>query len=150
MPDAVNKPTDVLDGSASLQGGKDDGDRGLRVPGVVDLGAADSDGRGRLGGDTVAQASHVALWGGDLKVIAGIGLEVRNDSLFQPSVHLHLLTVILHLEDGSRLASSDQQLVTLHLSPTAVGLRLEHVFVSQGLNFQRVFNDIRLEDGTFS
>lgn len=69
---------------------------------MVDFGAADGDGRGGLGGDAVAQASHVALWGGDLKVVAGIGLKVGNDGLFQPSVHLHLLTVVLHLEDGSR------------------------------------------------
>lgn len=75
---------------------------------MVDLGAADGDGRGGLGGDAVAQASHVALWGGDLKVIAGIRLKVRNDGLFQPSVHLHLLPVILHLEDASRLAFSEQ------------------------------------------
>lgn len=130
-PDGVNNPTDLLDGSASLQGRQDDGDRGLRVPGVVDLGAPDGDGRGGLGGDAVAQASHVALWSGDLKVIAGIRLKVRNDGLFQPSVHLHLLTVILHLEDGSRLAFSEQPLVTPHLSHAAVGLlRLEHVSVS--------------------
>ena len=75
---------------------------------MVDLGAPDGDGRGGLGGDAVAQASHVTLWGGDLKVIAGIRLKVRNDSLFQPSVHLHLLTVVLHLEDEGRLAFSVQ------------------------------------------
>lgn len=131
-PDGVNKPTDLLDGSASLQGGQDDGDCGLRVPGVVDLGAPDGDGRGGLGGDAVAQASHVALWGGDLKVIAGVRLKVRNDGLSQPSIHLHLLTVVLHLEDGSRLAFSEQPLVTLHLRHIAVGLaRLEHVSVSR-------------------
>lgn len=131
-PDGVTKPADLLDGSASLQGGQDDGDCGLRVAGVVDLGAPDGDGRGGLGGNAVAQASHVALWGGDLKVIAGVRLKVGNDGLSQPSVHLHLLTVILHLEDGSRLAFSEQRLVTLHLSHTAVGLvRSEHVSVSR-------------------
>lgn len=97
---------------------------------MVDLGAPDGDGWGGLGGDAVAQASHIALWGGDLKVIAGIRLKVWNDGLFQPSVHLHLLTVVLHLEDGSRF--SEQLLVTLHLSHTAAGLvRLEHVSVSR-------------------
>lgn len=87
-----------LDGAAIFQRRQDDGDCGLGVTGVVDLRAADGDWRGGLGGDAVAKASHVALWGGDLKVVAGVGLKVRDDCLSQTSVHLHLQSVVLHLE----------------------------------------------------
>lgn len=87
-----------LDGAAIFQRRKDDGDCGLGVTGVVDLRAADGDWRGGLGGDAVAKASHVALGGGDLKVVAGVGLKVRDDCLSQTSVHLHLQSVVLHLE----------------------------------------------------
>lgn len=92
-----------LDGAASFQRRQDDGDCGLGVTGVVDLRAADGDWRGGLGGDAVAKASHVALWGSDLKVVAGVGLKVRDDCLSQTSVHLHLQSVVLHLEDGRGL-----------------------------------------------
>lgn len=84
----------------SLQRRQDYGDCGLSVTGVVNLRAADSDRRGGLGGDAVAEASHVALRSSDLKVVAGVRLKVRDDCLSQTSVHLHLLSVILHLEDG--------------------------------------------------
>lgn len=87
-----------LDGAAIFQRRQDDGDCGLGVTGVVDLRAADGDWRGGLGGDAVAKASHVALGGGDLKVVAGVGLKVRDDCLSQTSVHLHLQSVVLHLE----------------------------------------------------
>lgn len=66
---------------------------------MVDLRTADSDGWGGLGRDTVAKASHVALWSCDLEVVAGVRLEVCDDCLFQTSVYLYLLSVILHLED---------------------------------------------------
>lgn len=66
---------------------------------MVDLRAADGDWRGGLGGDAVAQASHVALGGSDLEVVAGIRLKVWDDGLPQTGVHLHLLPVVLHLED---------------------------------------------------
>lgn len=52
----------------------------------------------------MAKASHVALWGGDLKVVAGVGLKVLDDGLLRPSVHLYVLMVILHLEDGGRFS----------------------------------------------
>lgn len=67
---------------------------------MVNLGAADDDWRGGLCGDAVAKASHVSLWSRDLKVVAGVRLKVWDDCLSQTSVHLHLLSVILHLQDG--------------------------------------------------
>lgn len=66
---------------------------------MVNLRAADGDWRGGLGGDAVAKASHVALRSSDLKVVAGVRLKVWDDRLSQTSVHLHLLSVILHLGD---------------------------------------------------
>lgn len=66
---------------------------------MVDLRAADGDWRGGLGGDAVAQASHVALGGSDFEVVAGVRLKVWDDGLPQTGVHLHLLPVVLHLED---------------------------------------------------
>lgn len=66
---------------------------------MVNLRAADGDWRGGLGRDAVAKASHVALRSSDLKVVAGVRLEVWDDCLSETCVHLHLLTVILHLEE---------------------------------------------------
>lgn len=79
----------------------------------------------------MAQAPHVALWRGDLKVIAGVGLKVLNDGLLRPSVHLYVLMVILHLEDGGRLAFSEQPPGNFECSNADAGLvRLEQLFVS--------------------
>lgn len=75
----------------------------------------------------MAQASHVALRGGDLKVVAGIGLKVLNDGLLRPSVHLYVLVVILHLEDGSRSAFPEQPLGNFECGNADV--RLEQLFV---------------------
>lgn len=47
----------------------------------------------------MAQAAHVSLGGGDLKVVAGVWLQVRDDSLPQTGIHLHLLQFVLHLVD---------------------------------------------------
>lgn len=66
---------------------------------MVDLRAADGDWWGGLGRDAVAQASHVALGGSDLEVIAGVWLKVWDDGFPHTGVYLHLLPVVLHLED---------------------------------------------------
>lgn len=50
----------------------------------------------------MAKAAHVSLRSRNLKVVARVRLKVWDDSLFQTSVHLHLLSVILHLEEGRR------------------------------------------------
>lgn len=91
----------LLDRSASLQRWQDYGDSGLSFTGVVNLRAADGDWWGGLGGDAVAKAPHVALGSSDLEVVAGVGLKVWDDCLSQTSIHLHLLAIILHLEDGT-------------------------------------------------
>lgn len=83
----------------------------------------------------MAKASHVALRRGDLKVVAGVGLEVLNDGLLRPGVHLYVLMVILHLEDGSRLALSEQPLGNFECSHADVGLRLEQLFVGGGRDY---------------
>lgn len=72
---------------------------------MINFRTADGDWRGGLGGDAVAKASHVALGGSDLEVIAGVRLKVWDNSLSEPSVHLHLLAVVLHLEDGTGLVN---------------------------------------------
>lgn len=76
---------------------------------MVKLGAVDGDWRGCLGRDAVAKASHVALWSSDFKIIVGVWLKVWDDCLSQTSVHLHLLSVILHLEDGRGLLNLEQK-----------------------------------------
>jgi len=65
---------------------------------VVNFRAPDGDWWGCLGVYAKAEASHVAFRSCDFKVVAGIGLKVGDDCLSQASIHLHLQTVILHLE----------------------------------------------------
>lgn len=93
----------LLDRSAGLQRWQDYGDGGLSIAGVVNLRAADGDWWGGLGGDAVAKASHVSLRSSYLEVVASVGLKVWDDCLSQTSIHLHLLAVILHLEDETGL-----------------------------------------------
>lgn len=66
---------------------------------MVDLRAANGDWWGGLGTDAVAKAAHVALGCSDLEIIAGVRLKIWDDCLFKASIHLHFLTVVLHLED---------------------------------------------------
>lgn len=51
----------------------------------------------------MTQAAHVSFGGGDLEVVAGVRLQVRDDGLPQTGVHLHLLQFVLHLVDRRRM-----------------------------------------------
>lgn len=97
---ALNKSSEnVLDRSAGFKQRQDNGDGGIGfTTALVDLRAADDDWWGCFGCDAVAKASHVALRSSDFKVIAGVRLKVWDDRLFKTCVHLHLLTIILHLD----------------------------------------------------
>lgn len=81
---------------------------------MVNLRAAYDDWWGGLGGDTVAKASHVALGSSDLEVVAGVGLKVWDDCPSQTSIHLHLLAVVLHLEDSTGLELQEQVTMVSH------------------------------------
>lgn len=71
---------------------------------MIDLRPADGDWWGGLGGDAVAKASHVSLRSSDLEVVVGVRLKVWDDSLSQTSINFHLLSAILHLEEGRGIA----------------------------------------------
>lgn len=47
--------------------------------------------------DAVSQATQVALRTGDFEIVAGVRHQVRDHGLPQAGIHLHLLTVVLHL-----------------------------------------------------
>lgn len=82
-----------------VQWGQYDGDGGLSVPAVVDLRPIDHHGRWGFGMNAVSQATQVALRTGDFKIIAGVRQQIGDHGLPQASVHLHLLTVVLHLRN---------------------------------------------------
>ncbi len=91
------------DAAPGVQRGQDDGDRGFGLSRVVHLGPADEDGRRRLGVDAVSESAHVPLRAGDLEVVAGVRLQVWDNSLPQTRVHLHLQPVVLNLRTKAKL-----------------------------------------------
>ena len=89
----------VPDIALGVHRGQYDGDGGLSLAAAVHLWAPDVDGGGGPGRDAVPQAPHVAFRAGDLKVIAGVGHQVGDNSLPLSGIHLHLFCVVLHLSE---------------------------------------------------
>ncbi len=87
---------------------------------MVHLGPADEDGRRRLGVDAVSESAHVPLRAGDLEVVAGVRLQVWDNSLPQTRVHLHLLPAVLHLRMKAILTTASKRSKTWFTNPKTI------------------------------